>query len=254
MKGKLNLQQNINLFNRRLRSFFLQSKVFIRAFFFAKRHKIFVLSFQRSGTKSTAMFFREHGYLVCGWSKAKKHSWGLNWLKGEYDSIFNSVDFKGSQVFEDAPWFYPGFYKVLFLRFPNSKFVFLERNSDKWFNSMMSHSHQRVLGSTHLHAVIYERMDEFNLKPELGLFENSIANGLPLTEEYREHYKAIYKKSIDEMKLFFNQHDPNGKQFFYGHLEDKNVWTLLGSFIGISIKEGKVFHTHKTGKEVKLAQ
>lgn len=242
------LNQKTNTIKNRIRTFFIQTRLAIRSVLLGRKQKIFVLSFQRSGTKSTGKFFREHGYIVSSWGTAKKLDWPLLWLRGSFEAIFSSLDFKAAQVYEDSPWFYPGFYKVLFEKFPNAKFVFLERNSDKWFDSMMSHSNQRTLGNTHIHAMIYERMDELNANPEIGFYENSILNGLPLTEEYREKYKYIYKRAISDVKAFFSEHDPKGNQFFFGNIEDDNVWLQLGDFVGVKVNEGKVFHAHKTNK------
>ena len=65
------------------------------------------------------------------------------------------------QVFEDDPWWITDFYKLLYHRFPKSKFILLERDPDKWFDSMVSHSGGLVLGNTHRHSYIYDRLEEF---------------------------------------------------------------------------------------------
>src|SRR5690554_6122442 len=93
--------------------------------------KIFCISVQRTGTTSVGQFFREHNYRVATWTISRRNDWTVKWFKGDYENIFNSFDFKTSQVFEDDPWFCLDFYKVLFHRFPNSKFVLVERDADK---------------------------------------------------------------------------------------------------------------------------
>ena len=117
--------------------------------------KIFCISVQRTGTTSVGQFFRQHGFRVCTWDVSHKNEWSNSWLKGDYNAIFKSKDFAVNQVFEDDPWWCNDFYKVLFHRFPQAKFVMLERDSDKWFDSMVKHSRGKTLGNTHRHAIIY---------------------------------------------------------------------------------------------------
>ncbi len=134
------------------------------------KNKIFCISYQRTGTTSTGQFFKDHGYKVATYGVSKHNAWTQSWLKGDYEKIFKSLHFKNHQVFEDDPWWCTDFYKVLFHRFPKAKFVLLERDADKWFNSMVSHSNGQTLGNTHTHSVLYNRTDEFyNKFPDLKL-------------------------------------------------------------------------------------
>ena len=67
----------------------------------------------------------------------EKDNWTNKWFEGDYDFIFDDYRFKLSQVFEDDPWWCSDFYKVLFHRFPRSKFILIERDADRWFDSMI---------------------------------------------------------------------------------------------------------------------
>src|SRR5690554_7497619 len=104
------------------------------------KSKIFCLSMQRTGTTSVGKFFKEYGFKVAGWNVSNRNKWSYSWELGDFETIFNSKDFKDNQVFEDDPWWLPEFYKVLYHRFPDSKFILFTRNEDAWFNSMMNHS------------------------------------------------------------------------------------------------------------------
>ena len=75
-------------------------------------------------------------------------------MEGDHERIFRSPEFNRYQVFEDDPWWISDFYKVLFHRFPDARFVILERDADRWFDSMVSHSKGHTLGNSHLHAQI----------------------------------------------------------------------------------------------------
>ena len=208
--------------------------------------KIFCISMQRTGTTSVGQFFKEHNYKVATWDISRKNSWTVDWFKGDYERIFGSSDFKLNQVFEDDPWFCLDFYKVLFHRFPKAKFVLIERDADQWFDSMVKHSNGRTLGNTHRHAVIYQRLEEYNqLELEKGSKFNSIIDNLmPLNESHREHYTTIYKLRNLEVKSFFEYF---GKErLVVVQLEDKSKWQKIGNFSNIKVDAKYEVHANKS--------
>lgn len=206
--------------------------------------KIFCISFQRTGTTSVGKFFSEHNFNVATNPISRKNDWTLKWFKGDYESIFKSLDFKLHQVFEDDPWWCQDFYKVLYHRFPNSKFILFERSPDKWFDSMKSHSRGKTLGNTYRHSKLYRREQEYyNLNIE-KFYSREIDNLLPLTEENRIHYTEIYRLRIREIKEFFHEFD--NRRLLYARLEDPNKWQKVGRFFKINVKQGYEIHANKT--------
>jgi hypothetical protein len=210
--------------------------------------KIFCISLQRTGTTSTGQFFMDHGYPVATYSISKSHEWSFRYAIGDYESIFRSKDFKKSVAFEDSPWWFDDFYKVLYHRFPKSRFILLERDPDKWFDSMVSHSNGRTLGNTHRHCVYYQRLKEFH---ETGagyenMYTTVIDNALPLGEAHREHYTSFYKIRNQEVKLFFQHH--NSSRLFQAHLEDKNIWQKMGNYFNIKVDDEYTVHRNKSRK------
>ena len=196
------------------------------------------------------VFFKEHGYSVATYSISKRNDWTLNWFKGDYNKIFSSFDFKTNQVFEDDPWWCLSFYKVLFHRFPKAKFILLERDKDKWFDSMVSHSDGRNLGNTYLHSKLYRREQEFyesNFNIE-KLYSSNLDNLLPLTEENREHYKNLYELRIREIKEFFDQFGTD--RLFATTLENPRKWEEMGTYMGFKVSpEYKVHANSSTSKK-----
>ncbi|WP_431137284.1 sulfotransferase [Psychroserpens mesophilus] len=208
--------------------------------------KIFCISFQRTGTTSVGVFFKEHGYAVGSYGVSKKNDWTLSWFKGDYEKIFNSFDFKTNQVFEDDPWWCLSFYKVLFHRFPKAKFILLERDSDKWYDSMVNHSNGKILGNTYRHSKTYRRENEFydaNFNVD-KLYSRDIDNLLLLTEDQREHYKNLYELRIREVKEFFNQFGSD--RLFTSSLENPKKWNELGAFVGIKVAADYEVHANNT--------
>ncbi|WP_339611568.1 sulfotransferase [uncultured Planktosalinus sp.] len=210
--------------------------------------KIFCISIQRTGTTSVGQFFKDHNYKVAGYERKRSTEWSRMWFIGNFEAIFKSKDFKNHQVFEDNPWWSPGFYKVLFHRFPNAKFILFTRDPDKWFDSMVSHSNGKTLGNTYRHSRIYRRETEFDkLYPFSHDFNSKkIDNLLELNESHREHYKAIYETWNRDAKLFFEQF--GSERIIKLELEDPLKWQKLGTFFNLDVKDGFEVHANKSKK------
>lgn len=211
-----------------------------------KREIIFCISFQRTGTTSTGSFFKNQGYKVADWNTSARNEWGGSYFEGNYKKIFNSKDFKNSKVFEDGPWFANSFFKFLFHYFPNSKFILLERDENKWFDSMKSHSQGKTLGNSHRHSVLYNREEDFYAlnNVEDFLYTNAIDNLLPLTEKHRLHYIRIYRNRNREVKNFFKTF--GSQRLFSSQLEDSAVWHRMGKFFDIDLPSDYNVHSNKS--------
>lgn len=206
--------------------------------------KIFCISFQRTGTTSVGQFLKDAGYKVADWSVSHRNAWGRKWVNGQFEEIFNSDDFKQHQGFEDGPWFCPEFYRVLFHRFPRSRFILLERDAEAWFASMMSHSGGRSLGVTAVHAKIYQREAEYlDLLEAASSPDDVDLNGLEL-DGHRDHYTALYRTRNRETRRFFAENDP--ARLFSCRLEDPAKWTGLAAFLGLDPAQAHEVHENKS--------
>jgi Sulfotransferase domain len=224
-----------------------KAKAFVKRVLGLESIKIFCISFQRTGTTSTGQFFKDHGFVVSGYSESRKNDWTLKWFSGNHEAIFKSLDFKLTNVFEDDPWWCQDFYKILFHRFPKAKFILLERNSDKWFDSMTSHSFGKTLGNTYRHSKIYRREKEFytnNVRSKI--YSRDVDNLLSLDESHRTHYKEIYELRNREVKEFFQCF--GNHRLFNCFLEDRDKWTKMGAFFGIKVNGGYEVHANKSVK------
>ena len=211
------------------------------------KEKIFCISFQRTGTTSVGRFFKDHGFKVAGYDPKRSTDWSVLRFTGDYEAIFASEHFKKNQVFEDNPWWEEDFYKFLYHRFPGSKFVLLTRNSDNWFNSMLSHSGGKAPGNSFRHAKIYRREVEFyRLFPEMDYYErmSDIDNLLDLGESHRSHYVSLYETRNKEIKDFFDAYDPAA--LFSCCLEDEEKWIKMGAFFNIEVTSSYDSHVNKS--------
>jgi hypothetical protein len=209
--------------------------------------KIFCISVQRTGTTSVGQFFKHFGYKVSTWDTSWANKWSYHWYNGDYEKIFSSKDFKSHEMFEDDPWWLPGFYKVLYHRFPDSKFVLLTRDSQQWFESMKKHSGGKTLGNTRRHVKIYQREKEFyqRLDKEAGFKPDDVEiDNLLSLEGMDEHYKTLYDIHNRQVVEFFEKFSP--KSLFTGKLEDPKKWEKMGKFFGLSVPAGFEVHANKS--------
>ena len=211
----------------------------------ADSNKVFCISMQRTGTTSVGKFFIDFGFKRAAWPADDKNDWSTSWYEGDYEKIFCSIDFRKTNAYEDSPWWLPGFFKILFHRFPNSKFVLFTRDPDEWFQSMLKHSHGNIIGRSRIHCKICGReLEYFNLMDSDALdegIENELFSEKTLKfENYSEHYKKIYRVHNLDVQDFFRRHAP--KSLHVGKLEDPDKWQKLGEFLGIDVPIGYRSH------------
>ena len=203
--------------------------------------KVFCISLQRTGTTSTGQFLKDHGYRCIGWGGDRDNKWSQSWLEGKYESIFSSLDFRLANAYEDSPWWMPKFYETLAQRFPDSKFILLDRDSEKWFKSMQTHSHGNIPGSLRVHCKAYKRDTELQSLIQTG----SLSDGdldrvdwnkpLKIEDKHKDHYIRCYENHSAAAKDYFSKQKEN--RFFYGKLEDPKVWKNMAAFFGFEVDD-----------------
>lgn len=232
-------------------------KKFLKPFYIKykiqKENLIFCISFQKTGTTSVGDFFEFFGYPTGRWKHALRNQWEKSWYEGNYEAIFSSKDFKRNQVFEDSPWWFPEFYKVLYHRFPGSKFILFYRDENDWFKSMLAQSNgMSTNGITKIHAKVYRRENDFykqvDSDPEFNTFKVDPERKLEI-KGMDEHYKSIYVRRNREVIEFFERHDRSA--LFACDLYDNRKWQKLGEFVGINVPQDFDLHTNQTPKTEK---
>jgi hypothetical protein len=95
-----------------------------------KWSKVFEVGVAKTGTTSLALAFEIFGLRWTGWCpnlydevKAGKFENSLAWAE-KFDA------------FKDGPWHEDDLYKILDRRFPDSKFILLERDDESWLKSI----------------------------------------------------------------------------------------------------------------------
>ena len=97
--------------------------------------KIFCIGSNKTGTTSLTKVLKILGYSVCPeeivFYPFSKYFYDHQ--KGNFDSLFELVEKYDS--FEDRPWNHIDFYKILDVKYPDSKFILTIRNTENWINS-----------------------------------------------------------------------------------------------------------------------
>ncbi len=211
------------------------------------KERIFCISMQKTGTTSVGDFFTNFGYPTARWVHSWENQWTKKWCDGDFEAIFNSKEFQQRQVFEDDPWWCPGFHEELYRRFPNAKFILFTRDSTDWFRSMLKHANGKTLGNTKQHCKIYQREAELNEllanDPNFKPSETKLDNAMSLIGQ-DEHYKDIYTTRNKEVKAFFEAREQSS--FISLDLYDTQKWLKLGKFIGIDVPTDYHVHSNKT--------
>jgi hypothetical protein len=212
----------------------------VRGVFF--RQKIFCISIQRTGTTSVGQFLIDHGIPTAGQREADRFRWNYFWKIGNYDAIFKSLGFKLYRGFQDGPWWAGDFYKYIYHKYPNSKFILVTRDSTDWFNSMLSHSGLMNPGNTHAHCKIYGRIHEYVVKYKLDFSPDGhkVDNKFSLdgmSDLYKNYYDAYNEEAIQFFRFF------GGDNFCHVRLEDDNKWKKIGDFLDIVVKDS--YSTHQ---------
>jgi len=207
------------------------------------RPKIFCISVQRTGTTSVGLFFKKYGFDVAHYAVARRNQWRHLWFNGEYEKIFWSEDFRLHQVFEDTPWWFPRLYRVLFHRFPRSRFVLFTRDADSWFDSMVQNRGGKNLGNAYVHCSIYQREKEFYRK--FGNTEHVYSRSndrLIDIKEKRGHYTDFYRTRNTQVLDFFAYNNPD--RLIHCRLEDSAKWQRLGEYFGIDVPDSFDIHAN----------
>lgn len=196
----------------------------------AREPVVFCLGMQRSGTTSFGDFCSQHvGLTRRGFDYSIANEWTRAWMEGDFERIFASPDFRTGEIFEDDPWWCPGFYETLSVRFPAAKFVLITRDPDRWFRSLLAHSNGRSPGHTDLHAAIYGREAELEALRRSGRPWRKVNwQGLSLVG-CDAHYKARYRAHTEACRTFFA--DKPGR-FLEIELEDPEKFRKVAVFLG----------------------
>ena len=153
-----------------------------------KKYKVFVISFGKTGTTSVCHALQELGYRVAGdySSQISNPRYDVLWSYGE--KVLNKYD-----GYQDFPWCL--FYKELYEKYPDGKFIFLTRDTESWYSSLIRH---QGAGERLRHETFYNTKDVVN-------------NSQIVKDAYDLHEKNVraFFKDKENQPLYTNIKDLN---------------------------------------------
>lgn len=178
--------------------------------------KIFIIGLPRTGTTSICCKFLELGFRVA-------------------HTAYTEHAFTHAQVIADTPVFTD--YKQLFHYYPNSKFVYLERDLSLWTPSikqLLQRMHNNVVSNTGGFNPIIKRCYQRTFSPFTA---ENIDNDSFLTQCYLKHQQEIFQffSRAPQSLLTINVSAPNSLE-------------QLLAFINLPIHYGQFEQINKGGK------
>jgi len=180
-------------------------------------NKLFIIGLPRTGTTSISVALLEHNFKVAHTAYTKRA-------------------FELADVISDAPCFCD--YQQLDKIFPNSKFVYLDREFESWLPSI-----QMLLGK--MMDNLDARTGHFNpvLKRSFHHTFSLLNTAEPLSSL---HLKACYLRHQQEVSNYFSARE----DFLNINISKQNSLATLLDFLGIHSKSEKAFPHLNVGKIV----
>jgi len=150
----------------------------------------------------------------------------IDWNEGNYEELWKVAN--NYDAFEDYPW--PYIYKEFDKKYPNSKFVFVERPEEEWIIDIL---YQNMRSKTIERRA---KVDKRNYE-EYG-FKYLATHKEDMLELYRNHNKNVkeyFKDREDFLEIEWNNYKPGSK----------DTWKILCKFLDKPIIEGIPFPNRK---------
>jgi len=182
--------------------------------------KVFEIGLMKTGSSSLGKAYEILGYKHKGWTPDAVTEFNESY---DYEVLFKIID--EYDAFEDNPWNGNDFpydiskgcdYKILDEKYPNSKFILLERDDESWIKSM-----------------------EYWCSPKLSI--RDFGNLLDIDERWVTDREKIIKEKLEWKRLKFN----GIKEYFRNRPNDLLVmnicngegWKVLCPFLDKSIPD-----------------
>jgi hypothetical protein len=188
-------------------------------------NKIFEIGLKKTGTTSLKTAFQVLNIPSVGWNEKKYNLWKRNGISEGFLNVINR-----KQAFSDGPW-HDCDYRILDQKFPNSKFIILERNNDDWIRSKEKHE-----------SPLYNANDigsDWLSKEWITDRENHIKRELMYKENKYNAIKEYFKDRPNDL-LVMNICEGEG-------------WEKLCPFLGVSMPNKPFPFTNRARKNYEIS-
>lgn len=156
----------------------------------ARPQKIFYLGFHKTGTSSFGAFMQQLGFRSQSYYKPYSKAFALSLKNNDLRELFEIAD--QFDAFDDDPWNL--FYKEFERRYPLAKFVFYEREPEKWYESAVLFFGRSTTPMAELIFGEGEGSPMFNRDRQLAVYKQHSAN-------VREYFRDKPEKFLEILDL-----------------------------------------------------
>lgn len=203
-----------------------------------KNDKIFIIGRNKTGTTSLKTVFDNLGYKIG--DQATAELFIDEYAHRDFANILAYCD--TAEVFQDAPFSWPDTYKYVFEKYPNAKYILLERESSEiWFDSL-TRFHRKIINNGK--PINADDLKNHTYRKK-GYFWQAaqVVYGVDETTLYdKTLYIKNYEEYNDEVKKFFN----NKGNFLNIVLSDVDTTNKLACFLNKKPADIKIPHSNKS--------
>ncbi|MBW2662792.1 MAG: hypothetical protein JRD93_12570 [Deltaproteobacteria bacterium] len=199
-------------------------------------NKVFCVGFGKTGTTSLEKALKDFGFEMGNQAVAEILS--QDWAKRRTDRIINFC--YTADAFQDAPFGFPGLFKVLDSAFPNSKFILTVRdNESQWYDSLIRF-HTKIWSSDKSRAPNVEDLAGSLYRYRgCALDMKKLFYNFPNIELYDEqYYKKQYLDHIKSVQDYFQDRDID---LLVINVAEIGSYQKLGAFLNLSVDENDSF-------------
>ena len=165
--------------------------------------KVFCIGYNKTGTTTIGIALSQLGYVN---SSFNKKVWRKYYKQGKIEKIISYTAKFDS--FDDLPWLKEDMIPILDQRFPNSKFIYLERDEESWVRS-------------------YDRwtFNTFGFHPD-------IEQGLKNYRDHKEFVLSYFKDRSNDLLIL--------------NVKDEKAFSKLAKFLGKQAPSSHLPHFNKS--------
>jgi len=173
-----------------------------------KHNKVFVVGRAKTGTTTLSAALDRMGFVMGNQRQAELLV--DEWRSQRFESLLQYV--KTADAFQDAPFGFPGTFRLLDQAFPDSKFILSVRDPEQWFASLVNHHASGVGLRVDLENFaraddeMRQRIREWSYVNPGWVYRNQLdVNGAESEEGLydREIYLTQFRKHNDSVREYF---------------------------------------------------
>ena len=202
--------------------------------------KIFVIGRNKTGTTSLGSCLESLGYFLGDQSRGELFI--DDYAESDFENILKYCD--SAEVFQDAPFSWPGTYRYVFEKYPEAKYILLERESAmEWYQSLVRFHHELLNSDAPITAEALKncryRRTGWLWKVQQAVYKVSEEN-IYCTRTYIDNYE----RHNLEVKEFFS----NSTNFLSLVLSSDDAEEKLAKFLGYRKEKVHIPHLNRTKK------